>query len=75
AGGDADFVHFYASRLEPGSAATADGALPEQDQDQPRLVARIASRSSYNSHLARQLGSLTTAIPSGPSCTSMLRRS
>ncbi len=42
AGGDADFVHFYASRLEPGSAATADGALPEQDQDQPRLVARIA---------------------------------
>ncbi|MCB1964977.1 MAG: CHASE domain-containing protein [Candidatus Accumulibacter sp.] len=40
-GGDAGFLHFYASRLEPGRAATAEGLLPEQDKDQPRLVARI----------------------------------
>ncbi len=41
AAGEAEFVHFYASRLEPGSVATAAGLLPEHDQDQPRMVATI----------------------------------
>ncbi|MBE2259602.1 MAG: CHASE domain-containing protein [Rhodobacteraceae bacterium] len=41
AGGEAQFLHFYASRLEPGSVATAAGLLPEQDQGQPRMVASI----------------------------------
>lgn len=41
AGDDAQFLHFYASRLEPGSTATAAGMLPEQDENQPRMVATI----------------------------------
>ncbi|WP_291986107.1 ATP-binding protein [Candidatus Accumulibacter sp. ACC007] len=47
AGDDAQFLHFYASRLEPGSTATATGSLPEQDQNQPRMVAtiRVGDRS------------------------------
>jgi hypothetical protein len=41
AGDEAQFLHFYASRLEPGSTATATGSLPEQDENQPRMVATI----------------------------------
>ena len=41
AGSEAKFLHFYASRLEPRSAATAAGLLPDQDKDQPRMVATI----------------------------------
>lgn len=41
------FLHFYASRLEPGATATATGWLPEQDENQPRMVAtiRVGDRS------------------------------
>jgi PAS domain S-box-containing protein len=41
AAGDAQFLHFYASRLEPRAAATASGLMPEGDEDQPRMVVRI----------------------------------
>jgi PAS domain S-box-containing protein len=41
AGDNGQFLHFYASRLEPDSAATAAGLLPEQDENQPRMVATI----------------------------------
>jgi hypothetical protein len=41
------FIHFYPSRLEPGATATATGWLPEQDENQPRMVAtiRVGDRS------------------------------
>lgn len=39
AGGDLQFLHFYASRLEP--RATASGRMPVYDEDQPRMEARI----------------------------------
>ena len=39
--GDAQFLHFYASRLEPGASPTASGLLPANDEDQPRLVVTI----------------------------------
>jgi hypothetical protein len=39
AAGEAQFVHFYASRLEPRAASPRlAGLLPEHDQDQPRMV-------------------------------------
>lgn len=41
AGGDAQFLHFYASRLDPGAVPTATGLAPETDDDQPRMVVRI----------------------------------
>jgi PAS domain S-box-containing protein len=39
--GDARFLSFYASRLDPGAAATAAGLPPEADSDQPRMTATI----------------------------------
>jgi len=39
--GDARFLYFYASRLEPGAAATAAGLPPEGDADQPWMTATI----------------------------------
>ena len=39
--GDARFLYFYASRLDPGAAATAAGMLPEADADQPRMTASV----------------------------------
>jgi PAS domain S-box-containing protein len=41
AGADAQFLHFYASRLEPRAAATAGGLMPAGDEDQPRMVVSI----------------------------------
>jgi hypothetical protein len=41
AAGDAQFLHFYASRLEPRAAATASGLMPAGDEEQPRMVVRI----------------------------------
>jgi PAS domain S-box-containing protein len=40
AGADAQFLHFYASRLEP-RAAAAGGLMPAGDEDQPRMVVSI----------------------------------
>ena len=39
--GDARFLYFYASRLDPGAAATAAGMLPEAHADQPRMTASV----------------------------------
>ena len=39
--GDAKFLYFYASRLDPGAAATAAGQPPEGDADQPRMTATV----------------------------------
>lgn len=39
--GDAQFLYFYASRLDPGAAATAAGLLPEADADQPRMTVSV----------------------------------
>ncbi|MCM8613735.1 ATP-binding protein [Accumulibacter sp.] len=36
--GEARFLHFYASRLEPRTVAAASGLLPEADEGQPRMV-------------------------------------
>ncbi len=41
AGGDAQFLHFYASRLEPRAAATGSGLTPANNEDQPRMVVTI----------------------------------
>jgi PAS domain S-box-containing protein len=41
AGADAQFLHFYASRLEPRALPTAGGLLPEDDEDQPRMMVTI----------------------------------
>ena len=39
--GDAQFLHFYASRLEPRALAVASGLLPEADEGLPRMVVTI----------------------------------
>jgi len=39
--GEAQFLHFYASRLEPRAVAAASGLLPEADEEQPRMVVTI----------------------------------
>jgi hypothetical protein len=41
AGGDAQFLHFYASRLEPRAAVKASGLMPAYDEDQPSMVVGI----------------------------------
>ncbi len=41
AGGDRQFLHFYASRLEPRATATVSGRMPVYDEDQPRMEVRI----------------------------------
>ena len=41
AGSDKQFLHFYASRLEPRATSTASGRMPVYDEDQPRMEARI----------------------------------
>ncbi|WP_300452232.1 ATP-binding protein [Accumulibacter sp.] len=41
AGADAQFLHFYASRLEPRTLAGAGGFLPASDEDQPRMESTI----------------------------------
>ncbi|EXI67441.1 MAG: Sensor protein FixL [Candidatus Accumulibacter adjunctus] len=41
AAGEAQFLHFYASRLEPHAVAAASGLLPEADEGQPRMVVTI----------------------------------
>lgn len=41
AGGDRQFLHFYASRLEPRATATVRGRMPVYDEDQPRMEVRI----------------------------------
>ncbi len=41
AGGDAQFLHFYASRLEPRAAVKTSGLMPAYDEDQPSMVVGI----------------------------------
>ena len=40
-GGEALFLHFYASRLEPRPFGAVEGLMPEGDEDQPRMVVTI----------------------------------